>query len=425
MRIAVAGAGISGLGAAYVLVRAGHAVELFEREPRAGGHTHTVTVEEAGRSFGVDTGFIVHNERNYPNLVRLFRELGVATRESDMSFSVSCARCGIEWSGRRPFAQPGNLLRPSFLRMVRDVVRFLREAREHLALGTAEGRTLAAYVEEGRYSRSFLDHFLVPLTAAIWSTAPERALDFPAAYALRFLDNHGMLGFRRLPWRTVVGGSSTYVEALLDRIGRDRLHLAAPVTAIRRDADGVELRLAGGGGPGGDRPGGDVRRFDGVVVAVHGADTLSLLADPSAEERRVLGAFGATLNETVLHTDERLLPRTRAARAAWNYHLDDCRSPARRPTLTYSMNRLQGLAAGREYQVTLNRGAAIDPAQVIRRIEVAHPQYTFASLAAQEALPALQGVRRTAFAGAWQGYGFHEDGFVSGLRAAEAFGARW
>lgn len=415
MRIAVAGTGISGLGAAYALVRAGHEVELFEREPRAGGHTHTVTVEDAGRSLGIDTGFIVHNERNYPSLSRLFAELGVATRETDMSFSVSCARCGIEWSGRRPFAQPGNALRPSFLRMVRNVVRFLREARGHLALGEAEGKTLAEYVAAGGYSRPFLDHFLVPLTAALWSTAPGRTLDFPATFALRFLDNHGMLGFRRFPWRTVVGGSSSYVELMLDRIGRDRLHLGAGVTSIGRPADGVELRLAGG----------ETRAFDGVVVAVHGADALPLLADPSDDERRVLGAFTATLNETVLHTDDRLLPRTRAARAAWNYHLDDCRSPAGKPTMTYSMNRLQGFDSDREYQVTLNRADEIDPASVIRRIAVAHPQVTFASMAAQELLPALQGARRTAFAGAWQGYGFHEDGLASGLRAAAAFGARW
>jgi predicted NAD/FAD-binding protein len=425
MRIAVIGTGIAGLGAAYAFSRAGHHAELFEREPRAGGHTHTVAVEEAGRTLAIDTGFIVHNERNYPNLVRLFAELGVATQPSDMSFSVSCARCGIEWAGRRPFAQPRNALRPSFLRMVRDVVRFLREAPRDLEAGTVHGLTLAAYVAERHYSRPFLDHFLVPLTAAIWSTAPERALDFPAAYALRFFENHGMLGFRRYPWRTVVGGSSTYVEAILDRIGRERLHLGAPVAAIRRDADGVELTLAGGGGavgPGG--PSGALR-FDGVVVAVHAAAALPLLADPSDDERRILGAFGTTLNETVLHTDERILPRARAARAAWNYHLDDCRSPAGRPTLTYSMNRLQRLDSSREYQVTLNRGAEIDPGHVIRRIAVEHPLYTFESLVAQDALPALQGLRRTAFAGAWQGYGFHEDGLVSGLRAAEAFGVRW
>ena len=420
MRIAVIGTGIAGLGAAYALSRGGHDVALFEREPRAGGHTRTVTVAEAGRTLGIDTGFIVHNERNYPNLVRLFRELGVATQESDMSFSVSCARCGIEWSGRRPFAQSRNALRPSFVRMVRDVGRFLREAPRDLAACTAEGRTLAEYVAEGSYSRSFLDHFLVPLTAAIWSTAPDRALDFPAAYALRFFENHGMLGFRRAPWRTVVGGSSTYVEAILDRVGRDRLQLGAPVASVRRDADGAELRLAGGGGPDGG-----ALRFDGVVVAVHGAEALPLLADPSDDERRILGAFGTTRNETVLHTDERILPSSRAARAAWNYHLDDCRSPAGRPTLTYSMNRLQRLDARREFQVTLNRGAEIDPAQVIQRIAVEHPLVTFASLAAQESLPVLQGVRRTAFAGAWQGFGFHEDGLVSGLRAAEAFGARW
>ena len=432
MRIAVIGTGIAGLGAAYALSRAGHHVELFEREPRAGGHTHTVTVDDGGRALAIDTGFIVHNERNYPNLVRLFAELGVATQPSEMSFSVSCARCGIEWAGKRPFAQPRNALRPSFVRMVRDVVRFLREAPRDLEAGTVDGLTLAAYVAERRYSRPFLDHFLVPLTAAIWSTAPDRALDFPAAYALRFFENHGMLGFRRYPWRTVVGGSSTYVEALLDRIGRDRLQLGAPIATIRRDADGVELTVAGGGGAGGPGGGGGPGgagggglRFDGVVVAVHGADALPLLADPSADERRILGAFRTTHNETVLHTDPRILPRAQAARAAWNYHLDDCRSPAGRPTLTYSMNRLQRLDSPREYQVTLNRGAEIDPAHIIRRIAVEHPLTTFASLAAQEDLPRLQGVRRTAFAGAWQGFGFHEDGLASGLRAAEAFGARW
>ena len=420
MRVAIVGTGIAGLGAAFALQRAGHAVELFEREQRAGGHTHTVTVQEAGRSFGVDTGFIVHNERNYPNLVRLLADLGVATQESDMSFSVSCARCGIEWAGKRPFAQPRNALRPSFLRMLRDVTRFLREAPRHLADGSVEGKTLARYAAERSYSRSFLDHFLVPLTAAIWSTAPERTLDFPAPYALRFFENHGMLGFKRSPWRTVVGGSSTYVEALLDRLGRDRLHLAAPVAAIRRDADGVELTVAAGGGGGGAS-----RRFDRVVVAVHGSAALALLADPSADERRILGAFGSTRNETVLHTDSRILPRARGARAAWNYHLDDCRSPVARPTLTYSMNRLQRLDSPLEYQVTLNRSAEIDPAAVIRRIDVEHPLYTFASLAAQAALPLLQGVRHTAFAGAWQGFGFHEDGLAAGLRAAAAFGARW
>lgn len=419
MRIAVVGTGIAGLGAAYALQRAGRSVELFEQADRAGGHTHTVTVPDSGRALGVDTGFIVHNERNYPNLVRLLRELGVATQDSDMSFSVSCARCGIEWAGKRPFAQPRNLLRPSFVRMVRDVVRFLRAAPRDLASGRAEGMTLAEYAAAGGYSRGFLDHFLVPLTASIWSTAPDRTLDFPAAYALAFFENHNMLGFRRTPWRTVVGGSSTYVEAILDVIGRDRLHLATPVAGIRRVEGGVELRVEGPAGAAG------LLRFDGVVVAVHGAQALPLLDDPSADERRILSAFGATHNETVLHTDERMLPRTRAARAAWNYHLDDCRSPAGRPTLTYAMSTLQRLDSGHEYQVTLNRTAAIDPERVIRRIDVAHPQYTFESLAAQAELPRLNGQRATAFAGAWQGYGFHEDGLVSGLRAAAAFGAEW
>lgn len=419
MRIAIVGTGIAGLGAAYALHRGGHSVELFEREQRPGGHTHTVTVQEGGRALGIDTGFIVHNDRNYPNLVRLFAELGVETQRSDMSFSVTCARCGIEWAGKRPFAQPRNLLRPSFVRMARDVLRFLREAGDDLVTGAIEGKTLGAYAAEQGYSRSFLDHFLVPLTASIWSTAPEQTLDFPAPYAVRFFQNHGMLGFRRSPWRTVVGGSSTYVEKLLDVVGREQLHLGAAVESISRDGSGVELRLAGAGAAGG------ARRFDGVVVAVHGSDALGLLADPSDDERRILGTFGATRNETVLHTDASMLPRTRGARAAWNYHLDDCQSPVARPTLTYSMNRLQRLDSPLEYQVTLNRTAEIDPAHVLQRIDVEHPLTTFESLAAQAELPTLQGVRHTAFAGAWQGYGFHEDGLVSGLRAAEAFGVTW
>jgi predicted NAD/FAD-binding protein len=331
-----------------------------------------------------------------------------------MSFSVSCRRCGIEWSGQRPFAQPRNLLRPSFLRMVRDVVRFLREAPRDLESGATAGLTLAEYVGARRYSRSFLDHFLVPLTAAIWSTAPEQTLDFPAPYALRFFENHGMLGFKRYPWRTVSGGSSMYVEAILDRIGRDRLHLGEAVGAIARHADGIELWAAG-----------ERHRFDKVVVAVHGSDALTLLADPSDDERRILGAFGATRNETILHTDPKMLPHTRAARASWNYHLDDCRSPFGVPTMTYSMNRLQRLDSARDYQVTLNRGTEIDPEHVLGRYEVEHPQYTFQSLAAQEELPRLQGRCHTVFAGAWQGYGFHEDGLASGLRAAAALGVEW
>lgn len=413
MRIAVIGTGIAGLGAAHALRRA-HEVELFERNAYAGGHTNTVTAERAdGSAIALDTGFIVHNHENYPNLERLFRELGVPTQDSEMSFSVSCARCRLEYSGRQLHRQPGVLARPRFLGLLAEIGRFLGTARRSLER-SHERSTLAAFVAAERYSRAFADHFLVPLTAAIWSTAPGRALEFPAAYAVRFLDNHSLLGFRRFHWRTVSGGSRRYVQALLAPLG-GRVHLGAPVRGLTRDADGVQVHTDDGA----------AHRFDAAVVATHAPQALALLADPTPQERRVLGAFRTTPNETVLHDDEALLPRRRTARASWNYQVDDCRSPAGQPTMTYYLNRLQALSEPRHYCVTLNRTARIDPERVIQRIAYEHPLYTFESMDAQAELPSLNGVRRTYFCGAYQGYGFHEDGLVSGLRAAAALGARW
>lgn len=409
MRVAVVGTGIAGLGAAYALSRV-HEVELFERESWAGGHTHTIVHETDGRTLALDTGFIVHNERNYPRLVRLFGDLGVRTQGSEMSLSVSCARCGLEYSGRRPFAQPRNLASPSFARLLRDILRFLRQDPR----GVDADLTLERYVGNSGYTRGFRDHFLVPLTAAIWSTAPGGALDFPAAYALRFFQNHGMLGLRRFPWKTVTGGSDTYVQAIVSRF-QDRLHLETEVRRVRRDADGVTLETSQG----------DALRFDKIVVATHPDQALGLLADPSDDERRILGAFSYSRNETVLHTDERFLPRRRAARASWNYQLADCRAPSERPTMTYYLNRLQRLDEAEHYCVTLNRGAEIREDRVIARMLYEHPLYTFESLRAQEELPTLNGQRHTAYCGAYHGFGFHEDGLVSGLRAAEAFGASW
>lgn len=398
MRIAVVGTGIAGLSAAYALSRA-HAVELFERDERPGGHTNTIVHD----GLALDTGFIVHNEPNYPGLVRLFRELEIRTQPSEMSFSVSCARHGLEYAGRRPLGRAP-------VRLVAEIVRFLREARgtiEH-----AREQTLAGYVAEHGYSLQFRDHFLVPLTAAIWSSGTGAALDFPAGYALDFFDNHGMLGFRRRRWRTVVGGSRAYVRALLER-SRATLHLGLPVRAVVRGEDGVELRTAD------DR----ARRFDGVVVAVHGDQALPLLADPTDDERRVLSPFRSTTSETILHTDERMLPRP-GARASWNYRLADCGAPNGHPTITYYLNRLQRLDTDRHYCVTLNRTDEIDEEHVIRRISYEHPLYTFESLRAQAEVPSLNR-GRTAFAGAWQGFGFHEDGLASGLRAVAAFGVEW
>jgi uncharacterized protein len=409
----VIGTGIAGLGAAYALARQ-HEVVLFERNDYVGGHTNTVAVRRDHRALALDTGFIVHNEQNYPNLVRLFRELGVRTQDSDMSFSVSCRRCGLEYSGRRPFAQPWNAANPRFRQLLIEIVRFLRSAPAILDDPRSKSATLGRCVAAEGYSRSFVDHYLVPLTAAIWSTAPVRALDFPAAYAVRFFDNHGMLGFRRHRWRSVVGGSSEYVRAILGRLDAT-VRTCTEVVALARDSTGVALQTADG----------ERHRFDRAVVATHADEALRLLADPTEDEQRILGAFGYTRNETVLHTDERFLPAARAARASWNFQLEDCRDHAPKPTMTYYLNRLQQLDEAEHFCVTLNRSHEIRQDRVIERLVYHHPLYDTAALAAQKLLPSLNDPRHTVYCGAYHGFGFHEDGLVSGLRAAAALGARW
>lgn len=412
MKVAVVGSGIAGLGAAYLLARA-HDVEVFEQAGYAGGHTSTVSHRANGKTLQLDTGFLVHNERNYPLLLRLFDELGVRTQGSEMSFSVGCAHCGLEYSGRRPLAQPSNLARPRFLGLMAEIVRWLRTARASLERGDYEEHTLARYAKERGYSERFRTHFLAPLTAALWSTAPGKALDFPAGHAIRFFDNHGMLGFGRFGWKTVTGGSRTYVEAVLDRLGREQVHLGLGARALRRGPDGVELTTADG----------ETRRFDHVVVATHADQALRLLADPSAEEQRVLGAFGYTVNDTVLHTDSSLLPRARGARASWNFHAG--RAPSTKPAVSYYLNKLQRLDVEEDYCVTLNRTEEIDSERVIARFAYEHPLYTVESMRAQRELPALSGARRTSYAGAHFGNGFHEDGLASGVAAAAALGAAW
>jgi uncharacterized protein len=396
MKVAVVGSGISGLGAAYLLARA-HDVHVFEGDSRPGGHANTVVHD----GLALDTGFLVHNERNYPFLTRLFAELGVASHESEMSFSVSCSGCGLEYSGRRPFAQPGNVARPGFISLLWEIRRWLRTARP-----PAEQLSLLQYLDAGGYSRRFRRHFLVPLTSALWSTAPGRALEFPAAYAIRFFENHGMLGFGRFRWRTVTGGSRRYVDAIAARLG-DRLRLESAVRALRRTPDGVELRV-----------GEEVERFDRVVVATHADQALALLERPTRDERHVLGGFAYTTNEAVLHTDSSFLPRTRAARASWNYRLGD----DERPTITYHLNRLQALRSERDYCVTLNQD--VPEEHVLERFAYQHPLYTVETLRAQEALPRLGG-GPILFAGAYFGNGFHEDGLASGVAAARELGVEW
>lgn len=396
MKIAIIGTGIAGLGAAHALSRL-HEVELYEANATPGGHVNTVP--HAG--FELDTGFIVHNETNYPNLTRLFRELGVQTQASEMSFSMSCG-CGLEWSSRRPWRAGPTLLR--------EIVRFLRTADDV----DVAGMTFDQFLREEGYSDSFRWHYLVPMTAALWSTAPGDALEFPATAGIEFFRNHSMLGLRRRRWRTVSGGSRTYVRALVDGLGA-RVSLDAPVRAVARTATGVEIRCADGA----------PRSYDGVVVATSAPRALALLQDPSPDEREMLSAFETTTNETVLHTDPRFVPARRSDRSSWNYQSPGCGVLAERPSLTYSLNRLQTLETETEYCVTLNRTDEIDEATVIRVIDYEHPRTTLASLAAAARARSYGVARQTAFAGAWQGNGFHEDGLASGLRAAAAFGATW
>ncbi len=394
MKIAIIGTGIAGLSAAHVLGRS-HAVELFEANDYPGGHTNTLDVG----GLAVDTGFIVHNRETYPLLTRLFDELGVATRPTVMSFSMSCA-CGVRWSSRRPW-RAGRLLG--------EITRFLRSAGS----ADVEGKTFDRFLRDEGYSDAFRWHYLVPMTSALWSAAPGASLSFPAAFGVGFFRNHGMLGLRRRRWRTVVGGSREYVRALLARQPLT-LQIERPVRSVARTADGVAVRLAGD----------DVQRFDAAVIATHAPTALALLERPTADESSLLGAFAVTENETVLHTDARLLPERHDERSAWNYQSPGCGVHALQPTVTYSLNRLQGLDDAEEWCVTLNRTAEIDPGRIVRVLRYAHPQMSFAALAAQAEIGRLN-ADRLAFAGAWQGYGFHEDGIRSGVAAAASLGASW
>lgn len=386
-----------------MLTRAGHEVHLFERDPRAGGHVNTVVHD----GLALDTGFIVSNARNYPLLTRLFAELGVTFRRSEMSFSVACDECGLEYAGRRPFAQWRNATSTQFTSLLWEIGRWLRTARDSVEAEDWESASLADYLAARRYSAAFRRHFIVPLTSALWSAAPSRTLDIPAAYAIRFFDHHGMLGLRRHRWRTVEGGAHTYVAALLRHLPFVRAGL--PVRAIRREDDRVLLRTDDDA----------THAFDRVVVATHADEALALLEDPSGEERAILGAFGYTTNDAVLHTDARLLPRSRAAHASWNYRVDG----DEQPTVTYYLNRLQRLEAETDYLVTLNQPVADEHA--LARFVYTHPHFDVAAIRAQRRLGELSGRRNTEFAGAYFGNGFHEDGLASGVRAAAALGARW
>lgn len=414
-RVAVVGSGISGLAAAWLLSRR-FEVSLFEADGRLGGHTHTVEVDTADGRLPLDTGFLVHNRRTYPHLVRLLDELGVATQDSDMSFSVSDPQSGLEYGSRGAagfFAQPRNLARPAHYRLLSEIVRFNREARALLTRPGYEGLTLGDFLAERRFDAAFSRYYLLPMASAIWSTPLDAMTAFPAFTFIRFFLNHGLLGITGQPvWRVVTGGSHRYIPALIAPLA-DRVFTGLPVEQITRTPEGVTLRFATRA----------AESFDQVVLACHGDQALRLLGDPSDAERDVLGQFRTSANEAWLHTDESWLPVNPRARASWNYRLsDDDEAP---PTVTYDLNRLQGLRTATRYCVTLNPSRPIPQRAVLGRFNYRHPLYDVSAVRAQTRWPRVSGVNRTHFCGAYWGCGFHEDGLNSAIRVAASLGVRW
>ncbi|MGW0122299.1 NAD(P)/FAD-dependent oxidoreductase [Streptomyces sp. NPDC003327] len=411
--VAVVGAGVAGLTAAHYLSRV-HDVVLYEADDRLGGHAHTHGLPAAeGGTLHVDTGFIVHNERTYPHLLRLFRELGVTTQDAEMSMSVRCDGCGLEYAGARGLRGllgGGNARRGRHLLMLADVPRFHRAARGLLAADDMT-LTLGDFLRAHRFSAHFVSHFAIPLVSAVWSCAPDTALRYPAVYLFRFLDHHGLLSVKGSPqWKTVTGGSAAYVERLAKSIPSVRT--ATPVLAVVRGADRATVITEDG----------ESAEHAAVVLAVHPDQALRLLADPTERERRVLGAFTYSHNPTVLHRDTSLLPRSPHARASWNYLLPSCAARPGSVQVSYDMNRLQRLRTDEPHVVTLNPGDRVDPSAVLARMTYEHPVYTPESVAAQRLLPTLR-TAVTAYAGAYHGWGFHEDGCRSGVEAARHLGA--
>lgn len=412
MKIAIIGSGIAGLTSAYLLNR-NHEITVFEAGDWVGGHTHTVNVTVEGKSYAVDTGFIVFNDWTYPNFIHLLNQLGVGFKPTEMSFSVTDPVSGVEYNGNNLnslFAQRSNLLSPKFIGMVRDILRFNREALDDLQHNRIDAiTTLGTYLKQRGYGERFIQHYIVPMGSAIWSMSLADMLGFPLQFFVRFFKNHGLLSVSNRPqWCVVEGGSSSYV-APLSASFKQHIRLNCPVQRVERDATGVTLHSAAGS-----------ERFDKVVFACHSDQALKLLAQPSQAEQEILGALPYADNDVVLHSDTRLLPKRRLAWASWNYRLG---GPANQPAaVTYDMNILQGIQSDTTFCVSLNQTALIDPTKILARYRYAHPQYSLAGMAAQARWEELLGAQHSYFCGAYWANGFHEDGVVSALRVARAFG---
>jgi len=414
VNIAIIGSGISGLTSAYLLNRQ-HQITLFEASDWVGGHTHTVDVTVAGKSYAVDTGFIVFNDWTYPNFIRLLGQLGVAFKPTEMSFSVHDPDSGLEYNGNTLnslFAQRSNLLSPGFWGMLRDILRFNKEAQRDLAeQRIAADTTLDQYLQANGYGERFILHYIVPMGAAIWSMSMADMLGFPLQFFVRFFKNHGLLSVSDRPqWQVIEGGSSAYVAPLSAGF-RERIRLNCAVTRVERDDDGVLIHSAAGS-----------ERFDKVVFACHSDQALQLLTRPSDAEHSILGALPYADNQVVLHTDTRLLPDRKLAWASWNYRLGAAGNTL--PAVTYDMNILQGIESETTFCVSLNQSAGIDPRRVLAQYTYAHPQYSLAAVAAQARWAELNGANHSYFCGAYWANGFHEDGVVSALRVGQAFGER-
>ncbi len=405
MKIAVIGGGIAGIASAWMLAKR-HEVTLFEQDDRIGGHTNTIPVDEEGRVVPVDTGFIVCNRRNYPVFYGLLEEWGVSLRDSDMSFGFSCERSGFGYVGpslREFFGRPRNLIKPKFWGMIRSQQRFARRAMASLERQDLGNQSLGDYLDSLGMDSFFVQNYLIPLAAAVWSSPDKDMLEFPAETFLRFFDNHGMVRARDIPrWQTVVGGSCAYVERFLSRF-QGRILKGTPVASIRRHADHIDVQPAHGA----------VQRFDHVVIATHADQSLAMLSDPSPEETAALSRWRYHHSSVVLHTDPSVMPRDRSLWASWNYRRPDGAEPGEPVPITYYMNRLQGIRSDRDYLVSLNLRKPVDPAHVIYEVDYMHPAYRPDCIDAQDQLRSLPVERRTHFCGSYLGYGFHEDAAAS------------